>query len=129
MAYFVYNTRVGRIQEYWLKIKDLGEAAIADWGLVALILLVGLGSFGLGRFSALEEAKPPVSVSTLASAGGPAGKYLGALYVASRSGSVYYYPWCSGAQNIAPANQVWFATAEDARHAGYRPSKSCKGLE
>ncbi|MCR4325666.1 MAG: hypothetical protein NUV59_02570 [Patescibacteria group bacterium] len=117
------------IQEYSRKIKAAYEAAIGDWGLVAVVLLVGLISFGLGRFSALEDVRPPVAVQEMPSEMKPRGAYLGALLVASRSGRVYYFPWCTGAANIAPDNQIWFQSEKDARAAGYTPSKSCKGLE
>ncbi len=95
-----------RIQEYWLKIKGLTETAIGDWGQIAIVLLVGLSSFGLGRFSALEEVKPVVSITQAASEGKPQGMYMGGLIVASRSGNSYYYPWCQGASKIAAGNQV-----------------------
>lgn len=118
-----------RIQEYWLKIKGLTETALGEWGLIAIILLVGAASFGLGRFSALEDVKPPVSIKEAPGEAKPQGMYMGGLILASRSGSVYYYPWCSGASKIAQGNQLWFQTAVEAQRAGYTPSKSCKGLE
>jgi len=117
------------IQEWGQKIKIGGESAIGEWGLILIVLLVGLASFGLGRFSALEEIKPPVAIEEAPSAAKPQGMYAGGLYVASRTGSVYYYPWCAGASKIAQGNQVWFATAQAAQNAGFTASKSCKGLE
>lgn len=117
------------IQESWLKIKSLTDAAVGEWGLLALVLLVGIVSFGLGRFSALEDVRPPVAITEVPQETKPQGMYMGGLYVASRNGSVYYYPWCSGASNIAPQNQRWFASSQEAQKAGYHPSKSCKGLE
>jgi len=117
------------IQEWSQKIKIVGEGVIGEWGLLTIVLLVGLVSFGLGRFSALEEVRPPVAIQEAPTLAQPQGVYPGGLYVASRSGSVYYYPWCSGAANIAPGKQLWFATAAAARAAGYSPSKSCKGLQ
>ena len=53
---------------------------------------------------------------------------FGGEYVASRSGSVYHLPWCSGAQRIAEENKRWFATKEEAEYAGYRPAKNCPGM-
>jgi methylphosphotriester-DNA--protein-cysteine methyltransferase len=49
-------------------------------------------------------------------------------YVASKSGSAYHFPWCSGAQRIKEENKVWFETKEEAELAGYRPASNCKGL-
>ena len=117
------------IQQYGPRIKQAGEALVGEWGLVGVVVLVGLSSFALGRFSALEAPRPPVSLTQAAEVAEPASRYLGAPLVASRSGSVYYYPWCSGAQNISPAKQVWFGSAAEAQKAGYRASKSCQGLE
>jgi hypothetical protein len=59
----------------------------------------------------------------------PAGMYLGGQYVASRTGTVYYYPWCSGGGTIPSDKAIWFATAAAAQAAGYVPAKNCKGLD
>lgn len=117
------------IQDWRLKIKFLTELAIGEWGLIAIVFLLGLTSFALGRFSALEEVKPPVAITQAPLSGKPAMLAMGGLYVASSGGSVYYYPWCSGAGKITPARQVWFTSEAAARQAGYAPSKACKGLE
>lgn len=117
------------IQDIWLKIKGLWADMIHEWGIVVIVFLVALSSFGLGRLSALEEVKPLVSIVE-APIGGitPAALAPGGLYVAARSGSAYYYPWCSGVAKISPANKVWFASEAAARRAGYAPAKGCKGL-
>lgn len=47
--------------------------------------------------------------------------------MASRSGTKYYYLWCSGVNRIKEENRVWFSTAEEARGAGYEKSKNCPG--
>jgi hypothetical protein len=116
------------IQEFMALCKRHVEAGIGEWGLPALIILLGVASFGLGRFSALEEARPAISFTTAPELAEPRGMYPGGLYVASRSGSAYYYPWCAGAAKILPANQRWFASEEEARRAGYAPAKNCRGL-
>jgi len=120
---------VKRIQEFWQKGKNYAEDAVAEWGIVALVLLVGLACFGLGRLSALEEARPAVSVSQAAAAAGVESMQVGGAVVASKKGSVYHYPWCGGASTIAAQNKVWFASIEAAEVAGYRAAKNCKGLE
>lgn len=116
------------IPEWWQKIKNLGEDWLAEWGVASVVFLVALASFGLGRLSTLEEVRVPVSIGSAATAERPAALFMGGLLVASRTGSVYYYPWCSGAQKIAPANQVWFGSEVAAKKAGYAPAKTCKGL-
>lgn len=117
-----------RIHQFGQEIKGWTVAAVGEWGIFALILLASLGSFGLGRLSALEGAKPPVSITQAAAATAPGPIIMGGQFVASRTGAVYYYPWCSGAAKIAPGNQRWFESEKAAQAAGYRPAKNCKGL-
>lgn len=117
-----------RIQEYWLEIKGLADLKLAEWGLFAVVALVGIGAFGLGRLSALEELKPPVSIGQAPRAIAPRALAAGGLIVASKKGSAYYFPWCAGAQKISPSNAVWFSDEASAIQAGYQSSKSCKGL-
>ncbi len=116
------------IQNIGQKIKPVLDRGIAEWGLFGLILLAAIGSFGLGRFSALEDARPVVSVSEAAAAPAAVSMALGGLLEASRTGTVYYYPWCSGVAKISPQNVRWFASEKAAQAAGFRPAKNCKGL-
>ena len=116
------------IQEMGLEIKNVAADAIDEWGLITIVFLVALASFGLGRLSALEDARPPVSIVQTPSAAKPATLFMGGLILASRTGNAYYYPWCAGAGKIAPSNQVWFPSEDAARAAGYAPAKNCKGL-
>lgn len=118
----------GTIQDFLARCKALCEAGVGEYGLIILVFLVALGSFGLGRLSVLEDAKSVLSVESA-----PAGAAIPALppggyVVASKTGSAYYLPWCAGAQKIAAGNQVWFSSEHAAQAAGYTPSKSCKGL-
>lgn len=129
------------IQEIGQKCKDL--LSNDEVFTTALIVLVGVTAFGLGRASVVDF--------------GPSGEDLGATvvqdgvevqesdaekegmtvetiekdlgtYVASKNGTRYHFPWCSGAQNIKEENKVWFDTKEAAEAAGYTPAKNCKGL-
>ncbi len=115
---------------------------------VALILLVGFSSFGLGRLSRLEGTREPVRAeqvsarmlpaSAIASAplypskveqrGNAVPMAAGGQVVASKGGSKYHFPWCSGAQQISEANKISFNSVEEARKAGYTPASNCKGL-
>ena len=121
----------GTIQELWLSCKRFGDDALHDWGVIALVIFVGLASFGLGRLSGLEASKGSISVSQAASAAIPGSMQplqLGGSYVGSRGGSTYYFPWCGGASSIDPNDQVWFKSEAAAQKAGYSPAKNCKGL-
>lgn len=117
------------IQDFWLNCKLFLEEGVGQWGLLALVFLVGIGSFGLGRLSALEETKPAIALLEAPEGANIPALPPGGYVVASHTGSVYYLPWCSGAQKIAEGNQVWFSSEAAAQKAGYAPSKSCKGLE
>ena len=116
------------IQEFLQKSKGVLEEVIDNLGLILVVLLTGLGSFGLGRLSALEDARAPVAIQMAPSEAKPQGMYLGGLFVASKTGSSYYYPWCLSQSKVAPVNQVWFKDEASAQKAGYRPAKNCKGL-
>ncbi|MFA7309288.1 MAG: Ada metal-binding domain-containing protein [Candidatus Paceibacterota bacterium] len=116
------------IQELSAKCKLYIEQSIGEWGVFGLVLLAALGSFGLGRLSILETARPMVTITETAAAALPPGIPIGGEFVASRTGSVYYYPWCSGVAKIAVTNQRWFRSEKEAQAAGYRPAKNCKGL-
>ena len=116
------------IPDIWHRRKPALEGLLAEWGLITAIFLVALASFGLGRLSAAEEARPAVSIAT-APLTGDQPLAPGGLVAASRNGSVYHYPWCAGASQISAQNLIWFASEEAAQTAGYSPSKNCKGLD
>ncbi|MFC1751649.1 hypothetical protein ACFLY5_00700 [Patescibacteria group bacterium] len=113
----------------------LNAGHINDIVIILIILLVGVISFGLGRISMFLANKVPVSVNLAnVSTGDDAVTTKQGfvveekLYVVSRNGTKYHYPWCSGAQRIKEENKIWFATKEEAEKAGYTPAANCKGL-
>ncbi|MEK9131940.1 MAG: hypothetical protein AAB447_03455 [Patescibacteria group bacterium] len=104
------------------------------FSLIALVL-VSASSFALGRLSIAEQYREPVRIEysqdatvakALISTKTPEA-ILGGV-VASKSGSVYYFPWCAGALKIAEANKVWYATEGQAKAVGLRPAANCKGM-
>ncbi len=132
--------RLGKASNFFSKerLLSLAEASIIP----TVILLIGIGAFGLGRRSALEDKKVPIVIHP---PGDPAGiaqptpasvsnEQVQPLapqdknFVASKSGTKYYTPTCSGVKRIKPANQVWFAKAADAQAAGYSAATNCAGL-
>jgi len=119
---------VHNIQEYWLEIKRYADTALGEWGLLVILILVGLGSFGLGRLSVLAVTSAPISFQAANTAAASYAMPLGGSFVASKDGTTYYYPWCGGAQNIKSSNQVWFSTEAAAKRAGYTSAKNCRGL-
>lgn len=106
----------------------------------AIVVLVGLCAFGLGRLSGVGEEGPRLVIY-------PPGQAAGVLasqglsevapvatpeqsqnFVASVNGTKYYLPTCSGASRINEENKIWFATPEEAEAAGYGKAANCPGL-
>ncbi len=50
------------------------------------------------------------------------------VYVASKSGTRYYLPTCSGVSRIKEENKIWFQTKEQAEARGLLPAANCPGL-
>jgi len=137
------------IAEIWKKGKEqLAVLERQDVFLATLIVLVAFASFGLGRLSKIKTARLPVKIdpvrnqNDLVSNGveqmAAVGKVIGevgsevksaGMYVASKNGTKYHFPWCSGAKAISEANKIWFNSVEEARAAGYTPAANCKGLK
>ena len=116
------------IQDFLLRCKALAESGIAEWGLISLLFLVSLTAFGLGRLSMLETVQPPIAILQAPQSANALALPPGGFVVASKTGSVYYLPWCAGAQKIAANKQVWFANESAAQASGYKASKGCQGL-
>lgn len=120
------------IRELLIQIKAkisgfLDSETAADVAIILVILLVGAGSFGLGRLS-IEEKKGEVVLRQAETTANPEPMPIGGQLVASRYGSKYYYPWCGGAKTIKDSNLIWFDNEEKARASGYTPAANCKGL-
>jgi hypothetical protein len=116
------------IQDIAARCKAWLEEGIGEWGLLLIIFLVAFGAFGLGRLSALEDAKPPIRIENAPEITTPPAIPAGGYVVGAKTGSTYYFPWCSGAERISAANQTWFPSEPAALKAGYHPAKNCKGL-
>ena len=130
------------------KVKNWFLPREGELFLAAVTILVAAVSFGLGRLSALKSEKFPIQfIGSQNQAGAgvvpllsgetaksdkssktsptPAGEKL---YVGSKNGEVYHFPWCSGAQRMKEANKIFFSSREEAEKAGYRPAANCEGL-
>jgi hypothetical protein len=119
---------------------------------VAVIILMAVISFCLGRISGVGEKREPVRVLNNSSnnpyitdevkgvftstsnpppgleEGSSATAESGSI-VASKNGTKYHYPWCAGAKQISEKNKIIFNSIEEARTAGYTPASNCKGLK
>lgn len=134
------------IGDYREKVNAWTREYRSDLFIAAVIFLVGLGSFGLGRLSVVMPEKPPLAVTGadiaagvapegIAGAAGPAGDMpqrnatsAAGRYMGSKSGAVYHLPWCPGALRIKEQNKVWFQNKEEAEQKGYKPAANCPGL-
>lgn len=116
-----------------------------------LLILVGCGSFALGRLSlsdgavdqasgvsfstakALPEAQNlllPTSANSVDKVPyDPESAKPALSVVASKSGTKYHLPECAGAKQIKPGNLITFASQAEARQAGYTPAANCPGLQ
>ncbi|HEX2792747.1 MAG TPA: hypothetical protein VHO23_03475 [Candidatus Paceibacterota bacterium] len=127
-----------------------GKAAVrrvpADILLIAVFILATVAAFGLGMLAGREmgregdggiwiedlqagaEGQPAAAANALAPApvlpDAPRAATEG-RYVASKSGTKYYLPWCGTVSRIKEENKVWFATKEEAAARGYEPAANC----
>ena len=134
----------------WVKNNNgLARRGGGELYLAAVIVLVAVISFGLGRLSKIREEKTPITIETASSMSDIDEKTNGAgimlqhnsstissatsssskIFVASRNGKKYYYAWCESANVIKEQNRVWFSTQAEAEKAGYQPAANCKGLK
>lgn len=95
--------------------------------LPAIVVLVGLSAFGLGRLSVRSAEEPPRLVIQEASAQTATAEARGS-FVASATGTKYYLSSCAGAARIKEENRIYFASAQEAQAAGYEPAANCPGL-
>ncbi|MDP9249551.1 MAG: hypothetical protein M3M85_03535 [bacterium] len=127
------------------KIKGFIESEKGkDILVVLIVILVGLGSFELGRLSkgnqsggitieytdqaSLEDSNLPAgAIYANKSVSAPAPAEAGTKgYFASSRGTKYYPADCSAGQSIKESNKVWFDTRDLAERAGYELSSSCR---
>ena len=131
----------GRQNSVFMFKHNAKKAFRADFFTAIIIILVAFAGFGLGRLSTLEGKKTPILIERDSSLP-PTSNSLGGLtaksvvstaklknFVASKSGTKYYFPWCGTASRIKEENKIWFASEAEARKAGYTPAANCAGLK
>ena len=134
------------------KIKQfINETMLSEKGkdilVVLIVILVGLGSFELGRLSKDNSSSGikieyPDQNSSQPGSAISAVEYLNILqndkmsitgnlnpsskaFFASNKGTKYYSIGCSAGKSIKQENRVYFMTKEEAERAGYELSSSC----
>ena len=127
------------IRDYTKKIKGNMEDSKMGQSIAFSVILVltCLTSFGLGRLSVQKPLQnDTVSIIGEVSTYGDSapskqgGGYQESessygVYVASRSGTKYYLPSCSGASRIKEENKIWFNSTSEAESAGFTKSSTC----
>ena len=114
------------------KCKSLVAKIPRDILIVGVLVTTSSLSFGLGCLAGQDTGQgsevplrelplttPPVDLTAAIQSG---------QVVASKNGTKYYLPTCSGADRISAANKVWFASPAAAAAAGYAPATNCKGI-
>lgn len=129
------------IQHLKDKIKGFGYA---DKSLILqafIVILVAIGSFGLGRLSLQSPKNEKVAIVNLDPEGGGNLTYYKksataqtasvtsnttqGVYVASKNGKLYYRVGCGASSRIKDENKIYFNTAQEAEDAGLQGSSSC----
>lgn len=127
------------------KIKQFVEGDTGkDVLVIIIIILVGLGSFGLGRLSknadsGLKIEYPNQEANTISSLNKSLfnlplnsnisennKKINSGNYFASNRGTKYYSLGCSAGKTIKEENRIYFKTSTAAQEAGYELSTACK---
>lgn len=131
------------LSDYLQKVKSRILENKSDLYVAALIFLVSIASFGLGRLSVLWPEKEPITITNdkllitnevdkASVNSSPVINNSSLLakgrYVASKNGTAYHFPWCAGALKIKEENKIWFQTKGEAEKAGYKPAGNCEGL-
>lgn len=136
------------LHHLYKKIKSWLEINQKDLFLAAIIILVSIINFGLGRLSAIWPEKQPITFTKNLESGSwnledkskisePTSKISNSKfqilnsngrYVASKNSTFYHYPWCPGAQKIKEENKIWFQSKVEAEQKGYKPASNCDGL-
>src|SRR3989344_3190958 len=142
MLKFTYKTIINNSMQ---KIKQFIESDKGkDILSILVVILVGLGSFELGRLSKESsssgikieysngevrgESQQASVLSSVESNGSTVNKVTKPsvnAFFASNRGSKYYSLGCTGGKTIKQENRVYFNTSAQAEAAGYELSSSC----
>ena len=124
------------------KIKQFLESEKGkDVLIVFVVILVGLGSFELGRLSKggsssgikieYPNQNEIQSANVISTTNNMSKTVLDITsttknFFASSKGNKYYSIGCSAGKTIKQENRIYFATGEEAQKAGYELSSSCQ---
>lgn len=110
------------------KIKHIPEERLQNLFFFLVIVFVAFSSFAVGRMSVEQGSQTEILYPEEVLERARLSLEQEPVVVASVRGTKYYFPWCTGAQNLSSANKVEFDSIEQARDAGYLPAQNCDGL-
>ncbi len=134
------------ITRFLYKIKQYSQGHLEEVGACLIIIFVGISSFGLGRYSVLNQVSEDKiviendskDINTISNRVSSINSNIDSVtnqdtnnssqVVASKTGKRYYLPWCGAAQRISDKNKVYFASALEAEKAGLTKATNCKGM-
>lgn len=97
--------------------------------IITILALVSSLSFGLGYLAGIDAGTTnQLLLEDAPSTSPPNATSTEGQVVASKTGTKYYLPTCSGVDRISDANKVWFISRSAAEKAGYAPATNCTGL-
>lgn len=104
-----------------------------DVVLTLAVILITVTSYNLGKISAFQSLKTPVTISEpntgnmVRPQAGESELPNSAVVVSKKSKSkLYHFTWCPGAGQIAEANKLTFTNEQAAIAAGYTRAGNCK---
>lgn len=119
------------IQENYKKIKQKTISIIkllnTQTGFFILILILSTNiSFFLGKLSEIQKynEKNNNKISLIQNKNTEEVEVI-----ASKKGSVYHFPWCSGTITIKEENKIYFKNKEEAIFSGLRLAKNCEDIK
>ena len=85
-------------------------------------------SYGIGYLSAIETFRIPILIERYGELSKKEDISKTNHIFASKSGSKFYFSWCSGGNRIKNENKIYFKSVEEAQNRGYEIAKNCPGI-
>ena len=124
------------IRYFKQKINTLGGyLERRDIAIIIVLISLAVTSFSIGYYAGTHRNVPVITmrdnscIPPVTEASIKEGERLAQgdnTIVASKSGTRYYYVWCSGASRIAAKNKVYFKSEQEAEKKGYTKASGCE---
>ncbi len=124
------------IRYFRQKINTLGVyLERRDIAIIIVLISLAVTSFSIGYYAGNHKNVPTITmrdnscIPPVTEASIKEGERLAQgnnTIVASKSGTRYYYVWCSGVSRISAKNKVYFNNEEEAEKKGYTKASGCE---